>query len=1028
MPYFHRRWLLSLFLTLPGWPACLLGDIDVTPPQGTILSINPPTVDVSLGEQTTTVRVRVIDDVSGFSSGSVTVGFEDTALKWFFDTNSLVQGDPRDGIYDVPITLPIGSPPGPRDLRVITFDKQGRASAQSSNQTITVVNNGLVDMERPVIHSLTIRPRVLDLTSGGGSVTLTMEVSDDATGISTIFGDLIPPIPDFSPDTRKFVWYHIAEGSERVTLTSTYPLGPYSPAGEWRLEFEEFWDGVLRGNLYDFANPDLYTAFPEAAFTVINPNEDRDPPVLESVVFPDPVADTSYSEDLIPYSVRFRDPDSGAQSISVRLHPPSGGREIYAYRRAEEGLSSGDARNGTIDGIFLVPRFIEEGEWKVSVRLRDEAGFYINYGHGSNNPLPPGSTASVSVTNETGSDQEDLEITAISITPDPVDVTERSQTVHVDISFRDNLSGLDYISLRILSPDEAFSEWPSLDVEELISGTLQEGTVRTSFQIPRYTPPGQWFFKSARLRDNAGNYESLVSPPLFVGGIANGFQVVNNGIVDTDPPQFVDMTLLRNTADVSAGNAWLPIRLTATDDVSGIEDAIVRYRQPDTRKTISFFLSDNDLIASNGLTVTLEDEGLVQQFMPPGIFFLEDIELEDRLGRQFNYGENEDAPLPPGLPDRITVVNNGPVDTEDPVITGIRLSETTFDISDFARFVTIEIDFTDDVAGLEDVDITLRHEDKPAWYYLIDTLLSRPELPPITGSPQSGSVRFLAEIPQFLEPGLWNVSYELTDHARNSDSFSGDEVPADTGSIEIINTGDVDRLDPKITDITLSADSVDVTDLAQTLTVSVGFRDDVSGMQEINFYMDSPSGTELLLHEVTEAERIQGDPVEGTYQFDITIPAFSEAGEWSLKVFVRDRVGNLDFPDRFELEAAGLTASFQVENRQPADYLWKGTEAYPDGWRKSDWFGWVQDRETHPFVYHLEHGWIFTSGTDLEQFLFYDLATGIWWWVFEDYYPYLYASSGTQPGWYYYYAPFGSPGNRWFHRLATATDLIEADL
>ena len=38
------------------------------------------------------------------------------------------------------------------------------------------------------------------------------------------------------------------------------------------------------------------------------------------------------------------------------------------------------------------------------------------------------------------------------------------------------------------------------------------------------------------------------------------------------------------------------------------------------------------------------------------------------------------------------------------------------------------------------------------------------------------------------------------------------------------------------------------------------------------------------------------------------------------------------------------------------------------------------------------------------------------------------ASSGTQSGWYYYYAPFGTPGNRWFHRLATATDLIEADL
>jgi hypothetical protein len=37
-------------------------------------------------------------------------------------------------------------------------------------------------------------------------------------------------------------------------------------------------------------------------------------------------------------------------------------------------------------------------------------------------------------------------------------------------------------------------------------------------------------------------------------------------------------------------------------------------------------------------------------------------------------------------------------------------------------------------------------------------------------------------------------------------------------------------------------------------------------------------------------------------------------------------------------------------------------------------------------------------------------------------------ASGRLNGWYFYYAPYGLPGQRWFHHLASGSDIRESDL
>ena len=103
-------------------------------------------------------------------------------------------------------------------------------------------------------------------------------------------------------------------------------------------------------------------------------------------------------------------------------------------------------------------------------------------------------------------------------------------------------------------------------------------------------------------------------------------------------------------------------------------------------------------------------------------------------------------------------------------------------------------------------------------------------------------------------------------------------------------------------------------------------------------------------------------------------------------------------------------------------HLFTYTESFPEGWRLSDWFGFLKPADA-PWFYHLEHKWIYTSSLSEAGFWFYDSALG---WLFTgiSYYPYLY--SGTK-GWLYYIKDSQSP-NRWFYLPTTGQYILEPNL
>jgi hypothetical protein len=1007
---------------------------DSEPPQLTAVRVLTPTVDVTNGAATFRAEFDITDDYSGVTAGMPRINFENTTFRSGLGGGNIISGTPFDGTYGYEVTIPAGSPPGERTLDLFLWDNEGRTNYLFDIATFMVTNNGPFDREPPTIHSITVEPKVVDLTNGPQTVTMFIEISDDYSGIASIWTQVLPTDPD-SPvvDGRSIRRFPVTDGPERVTLEFSYTMGAYTPAGEWQFMVENLTDNVYQASRYN-ERPERLRADFDPTFEIINPNGDTEPPELIKVEFLETVANTAFETSFLPWRVQFADAPAGVELISVYAYAP-GGADNYIYSgKIYDELNEVNINGDTLTGILEVPQFIEEGEHKIQVLMQDVANNRIRYGHLGDEPLPPGSTEFITVAESAGVDTQDIIVTDVSITPDPVDITDAPQLVTIQVGFTDDRSGLKSLRLGVEDPAGDSVERPSLSLDDLLTGSPTAGTLQTSFEIHRYSPPGEYRIDSLTTTDQAGNLFSDASYPVFPISMPSAFTVVNNGPVETQPPEILSVNIPRTVIEVIEERNFFPMTVQARDDLSGVSQVWIEYAlEDDPESNILFIMSPpGDVVSEDGLTLTMTDDGNLRSYAVPGTYKLDSVRVTDAFGLRQAYDVSDPSALPPGLPPAIEVINSNPADREPPQVTDIRLSATEFDVSQYPGSLTIEIDFTDDVSGLWYVWIDLYNRDE---FYRVPLLrtLSQPELLNFaSGDRNGGTLRQVVEIPRYIPPRTYEVEYDFQDNAFRDTSHEGtdDDYPfGDTGFLQITNTGPVDFTNPQLIDF-VYPESVDVSNNDAIVTLQVEVIDDLAGVNNIYIQAESPSGSESRSASLIP-QLESGQPVtEGVFYLDMKMDAFAEAGEWRFSVTLRDRNDGYRKYEPADLEGWGLPSAITVVNTRPPGYLWKESDTVTDdGWREVEWFGWVQDQGDYPFVYHLEHGWIYTSGRQLDQFAFYELTLGIWWWIDEDNYPWMYADAGPGlSGWVYYYAPFGTPGNRWFYDPASGQPVPESSL
>src|SRR3989442_8093300 len=121
------------------------------------------------------------------------------------------------------------------------------------------------------------------------------------------------------------------------------------------------------------------------------------------------------------------------------------------------------------------------------------------------------------------SDTQPPRLTALTLDPGSVNVTNSSQIVTLQLHLLDDLSGIDGtsanrvgVTLTSASGNQVVS-----GLSQPQSGVILDGVFQVPVTIPRYAEPGLWRITSVRLRDNGGNSLFLDNATLAAAGQAN---------------------------------------------------------------------------------------------------------------------------------------------------------------------------------------------------------------------------------------------------------------------------------------------------------------------------------------------------------------------------------------------------------------------------------------------------------------------------------------------------------------------------
>jgi len=123
-----------------------------------------------------------------------------------------------------------------------------------------------------------------------------------------------------------------------------------------------------------------------------------------------------------------------------------------------------------------------------------------------------------------------------------------------------------------------------------------------------------------------------------------------------------------------------------------------------------------------------------------------------------------------------------------------------------------------------------------------------------------------------------------------------------------------DTQPPVLTSFTFSPTSVDTTTTSATVTMTAQVTDNLSGVAAVDADFISPSGGEAASCGMS---LISGTNLNGTYQCTVGIPAYSEAGTWTVfYVYVADNVNNNHTYHTSDLAALGFPTQLQVTSNQ----------------------------------------------------------------------------------------------------------------
>ena len=367
-------------------------------------------------------------------------------------------------------------------------------------------------------------------------------------------------------------------------------------------------------------------------------------------------------------------------------------------------------------------------------------------------------------TQTSASSQEDVtapEIVGLSLTPMEVDVGYGPGLIALSVKGIDDSSGIDWISATLTSPSGEQTHCFCNGLP-LSSGTYINGTFTRSIAIPRYSEAGTWTIEYINIVDSVNNRRNYSAGQLAVLGLDHTFEV-STSQEDVTGPELVEVTLTPMEVDVSDGPGLITLSVKGIDDSSGIDWISATLTSPSGEQTHCFC---NGLPLSSGTYTdgVFTRSITIPQYSEAGTWTIEYINVVDSVNNSRNYGVGELVNL--GLSPSFEV-STTKEDVTTPEIVGVTLTPTEVNVSDGPGLITMSIEATDDLSGIDWISATLTSPSGEQTHCFCNGL------PLTSGSHTDGVFTRSITLPQYSEAGTWSIDYiNINDSVNNSQHYS----------------------------------------------------------------------------------------------------------------------------------------------------------------------------------------------------------------------------------------------------------------
>ena len=745
------------------------------------------------------------------------------------------------------------------------------------------------DLVAPSVTSASITPSSVNVTNAVGSISITMQITDDDSGFSS--GNLF-----LYNQAGEFIESIYFDGTQRTSggplngsYTITMEVPRYADPGTWRVD--ALVDDVAT-NRRNLGGPDpANTPFPPLSvmtFTLVNTGQvDNSPPSLVThSVFPTGVNVVNAGAAL-NFTFECDDTPAGINYGFIYPHAPGGAirYDLLKYF-SDYDRTAGNSNSGVYQTTLTLPQGSDSGTWTFEVYLQDKVG---------NNQFSP--IGSVVVNPPPGGEASNFLAQAVDAVQLPF-TTSGSGWVLQNVDSHDGIDSA--MSLPLANGGEA-----SFQTSVTGPGTLSfQWRVDSEFTADALTV----FLDNTPLQEISGYFDwEGYSVNIPVGNHtvkwrykkdATGSNGDDRGWVDevrflqdsdVAPPQLQNLRISPRSVNLLTGPKLVTFVMEVTDDFHGLLEGRLELYNPSGDPQVSttfdggFPTSGDSNAGTYSVTLEVPDDSGFGQWRAEVTL----TEATTNITRRYGF-DGEAFPIKGA--EFFQAGNPSAADTQAPLARALEVTPGGVDVSVAAAVATVTLQVTDAVAGFQSGDLDVIDPNGRTTGSFSFSTGER-----VSGDNLNGIYQVQIAIPRYATPGAWTVGCYLRDANANGNNYPNDiQFPVEVDeTFTVTNNGPIDISDPVVTLIEVTPAQVNTSNSSAQVQVTVAIQDDLSGIKDAYAYFYDPAGDFQagFFTYLNGANRISGDNMAGTYQFSKTLPQGSAMGQWEVGIYLQDMAG-----------------------------------------------------------------------------------------------------------------------------------------